>query len=529
MTITGHNFIGFDEIGGEGPAFQAYSTGAGTSLDPQFREASEEQIDRAVALAAAAAPKLRVTSPAVRAQFLEGIADALLGIGNDLIARASAESALPVARLNGELQRTVNQLRMFASVVTDGGWVDAVIDTSLPDRKPLPRPDLRRMLVPVGPVAVFGASNFPLAFSVCGGDTASALAAGCPVIVKAHPAHPGTSELAARVVIDAARQVGLPDGVFSMVHGGVDAGAALVRHPELQSVAFTGSHAAGRALCDIAAARPRPIPVFAEMGSVNPVFLLPDALSERGAQIAAGLAQSFTLGVGQFCTNPGIVVAIGGTDFDAFVDTLRERTPAAGASMLTQGIARSFERGKAGLAKKSDVRVVTGIDGTFDEAKACVTPIAFCVDAKAFLADRNLSEEVFGPSTMIVTCADADELRQVAAAFDGQLTATLHGTTADLQEFADIAAVLASKAGRLIFNEFPTGVEVCAAMQHGGPYPATSDSRFTSVGTSAIRRFARPVCWQNAPDSLLPPELQNGNPLNIRRMIDNRYTIEPIG
>jgi len=523
MRISGCNFIGGTESTSGTERFRAFSTRAGVALEPEFYEATEAEIDRAVTLATTAAPRLRAVSADVRAEFLDAVANDLVLMGDELISRASSETALSTERLTGERTRTVNQLRMFASVVRDGGWVDAVIDTALPERKPVPRTDLRRMLVPIGPVAIFGASNFPLAFSTPGGDVASALAAGCPVIVKAHPAHPGTSELVARAILQAVSEAGLPDGTFSMLHGGPSVGLGLIRHPNLEAAAFTGSLAAGRALCDAAAARPRPIPMFAEMGSINPVFLLPRALRESRDQIASGLAQSFTLGVGQFCTKPGLVVAIDGPGLVAFVDSLVAQTPDATSSMLTEGIGRAFQEGTARVAGTKGVRALV------DARSNCVVPTVFQTDAETFLRNESLSEEVFGPMTMIVACADVDEMSRVAAGLDGQLTATVHGTPDDLQEHSTLLAILERKAGRLVFNGFPTGVEVCAAMQHGGPYPASSDGRFTSVGTSAIARFARPVCWQSAPDSVLPPELRNANPLGIRRLVDNRFSLEPIG
>ncbi len=481
-------------------------------------DATPAEISSAVTRAAAAAPTLAALAPAARAAFLEKIADELLALGDALLETAQRESNLPRPRLEGERARTMGQLRLFATVVRDGSWVDARIDPALPDRKPLPRPDVRRVLQPLGPIAVFGASNFPLAFSVAGGDTASALAAGNPVIVKAHPAHPATSDLAAAAIARAVAACGLPPGTFSLVHGAApDVSLALVRHPLLAAVGFTGSARAGRALFDAAASRPRPIPVFAEMSSLNPVFVLPTALRERGAQIAEGLAGSFTLGVGQFCTKPGLVIGIVSPEWTAFAEKLAERASAtAPATMLHPGIAENFARGVAALR---DIEWLATTPANAHVAR---------VTADAFLARPELAHELFGPFTLLVTARDAAEVRALAAALDGQLTATLHGTPDDLTAAADLVALLAQKAGRLLCNGFPTGVEVTHAMHHGGPYPATTDSRFTSVGTAAILRFARPVCYQSFPAALLPAALQNANPLGLLRLVDGKPTREPL-
>ncbi len=480
-------------------------------------DATLADISTAVSNAADAAPAYAALTPAARAAFLEKIAEELLALGDPLIETAQRETNLPRPRLEGERGRTVGQLRLFASVVREGSWVDARIDPALPSRQPLPRPDVRRVLQPLGPVAVFGASNFPLAFSVPGGDTASALAAGNPVIAKAHPAHPATSELAATALARAVAACGLPPGVFSLVHGAApEVSLALVRHPLLAAVAFTGSERAGRALFDAAATRPRPIPVFAEMSSLNPVFVLEKALQERGASIAEGLAASFTLGVGQFCTKPGIVFGVAAPEWTAFADTLATRARAvAPATMLHPGIAENFARG---LAHLRDVEWLSTTPAAAHVAR---------VSAATFLARPDLAHELFGPFTLLVTARDAAELRTLAAALDGQLTATLHGTPDDLTAAADLIALLSTRAGRLLCNGFPTGVEVTHAMHHGGPYPATTDARFTSVGTAAILRFARPVCYQNFPDPLLPPALQNANPLGLLRQLDGKPTREP--
>jgi NADP-dependent aldehyde dehydrogenase len=424
----------------------------------------------------------------------------------------------------------VGQLRLFAEVVREGSWVEARIDRALPGRTPAPRPDLRRMLVPIGPVVVFGASNFPLAFSVAGGDTASALAAGNPVVVKAHPGHPGTSELAAWAVLAAARATGMPAGVFALLHGASPAvGQALVRHPRTRAVGFTGSLAGGRALCDAAAARPDPIPVFAEMGSVNPVFLLPGALAERGAAIARGLVDSVTLGVGQFCTNPGVVFAVRSAEHAAFLDTLAAGVAAVPpGTMLTRDICDRFATGVAAAAGLPGVRVVAQAASAEDRSGHWGRAQVLATDLATWRREPALRREVFGPVTLLVECDSAADLVAAARELEGQLTATVHGTAAELAEAGALVEALTQHAGRVLFNGYPTGVEVCHAMQHGGPWPATSDARTTSVGTAAITRFARPVCWQNAPAALLPPALRDENPLGIWRMIDGEWTRNPI-
>jgi NADP-dependent aldehyde dehydrogenase len=420
---------------------------------------------------------------------------------------------------------------MFADLLDEGSWVDARIDTAVPDRAPLPKPDIRFMLRPMGPVAVFCASNFPLAFSVAGGDTASALAAGCPVVVKAHHAHPGTAEIVGQAIQDAVRICGLPEGTFSLLYGsGRTVGQALVKHPSIRAVGFTGSRAGGRALFDLAAARPEPIPVYAEMSSINPVFLLPGALESDAEGIATGLHGSLTLGVGQFCTNPGLVLTSSGGKTDAFKSLLAEKVTATGpATMLHRGIRESYSEGVSRKQKNkriSEVAVCEQVDGP---GGSQASPAVFSTDAASYLADPSLAEEVFGPSTLIVESGDRDELRKIAEGLEGHLTATVFGTPEELAGNADLVAVLERKVGRLIFNQFPTGVEVCHSMVHGGPYPATTDGRSTSVGTGAILRFARPICYQNFPQSALPPELQDANPFGLMRTVNGRRTKDRVG
>jgi NADP-dependent aldehyde dehydrogenase len=458
--------------------------------------------------------------------LLRGIAARLEAGSADLVERAGLETALPAARLQSELARTCHQLRLFAGMVEQGWWVDARIDHGDPGRKPAPKPDVRSMLRPLGPVAVFGASNFPLAFSVAGGDTASALAAGCPVVVKAHPAHPGTSELAGLAVQEAIRGAGLPQGVFSLLFdAGHDVGIALVRHAAIRAVGFTGSRRGGRAIAEAAAGRAEPIPVYAEMGSVNPVFLLPGALRQRPAEIAGGLQASVTLGVGQFCTNPGLVFLEEGDGASQFLRSLEERQVAsAPGTMLTAGIGEAYRLGIWRLSDTPGVEPRVIIAAEPGAGGAGAGAALFVTGADTFLAEAGLKDELFGPSTLVVRCSTRQRLLDVAQALEGQLTVSVHGTEADLAESGDLFEILESKAGRLVYNGFPTGVEVCPAMVHGGPWPATSDGRSTSVGTRAVERFTRPVCFQGFPDPALPEELQETNPLGIRRLVDGRWS-----
>lgn len=509
MNLTGQNLIGSRESSSGATTFTAHNPSDGSDLPTAFTEATTQEVAEAAALASQAFDAFRATTPESRALFLEAIAEEILALGDTLLERAAAETALPApTRLTGERGRTCNQLKLFAAVVREGSWVDARIDHGNPERTPFPKPDVRSCLLGLGPVAVFGASNFPLAFSTAGGDTASALAAGCPVVCKAHPAHPGTTELVSRAILAAAEKTGMPDGVFSMVHGGIEVGTALVSDPHIKAVGFTGSLGGGRALYNAAAARPEPIPVYAEMGSINPVFMLPGALAERAETIGTGLAGSITLGVGQFCTNPGLILAESGEATDTFVaSTVAALNESADGTMLTAGINAAYEAGVSGLAVKTKRLTETGQAAFFQ------------TDALTFLSDPELAHEVFGPSSLMVTGTRA-ELLKIAENLEGHLTATVHGTDEDLSGAADLIAVLEKKVGRIVINGFPTGVEVCHAMVHGGPYPATTDPRSTSVGTAAILRFARPVCYQNMPDALLPAALQEDNPLGLSRLVD---------
>ena len=512
-----------------GKIFRAVNPATNTPLEPEFHEVTAAELERAMKDAASAFADYRARSGAERAKFLEAIATEIESLGDALLQRATAETGLPLARITGERGRTCGQLRLFAQLVREGSWVDARIDPALPDRQPLPRPDLRRMLIPLGPVVVFGSSNFPLAFSVAGGDTASALAAGCSVVVKAHRAHPGTSELVANAINRAVAACGLPAGMFSLIHGGGSTvGIAMVKHPATAAVGFTGSHTAGRALFDAAASRVHPIPVFAEMSSINPTFLLPGAVRERAAAVAQGLLGSFTLGVGPVCTKPGLVFVTRGADTDAFLQKLADAVRSApSGTMLTSGIRDAFVENRAKITSVNGVSPLASgapADAALTQAQATVATTT----AKHFLAHPALATEAFGPFTLVIVADDAAELSACAAALEGQLTATLHGTTADFAAARPLLATLEQKAGRLVVNGFPTGVEVCPAMNHGGPSPATTDARFTSVGTAAIFRFARPVCYQGLADELLPPALQNKNPLGLLRLVNGQPTRDPL-
>ncbi|BBU29916.1 fatty aldehyde dehydrogenase [Burkholderia sp. THE68] len=520
MKITGDMLIGASAVRGTDATLRAFDPARNADLEPAFGGGGAAEVARACELADAAFDDYRHAPFETRAQFLEAIADNIIALGDTLIERAMAESALPKARLEGERARTVGQLRLFASLVREGRWLAATLDSAQPDRKPLPRSDLRLQKIPVGPVAVFGASNFPLAFSVAGGDTASAFAAGCPVVVKSHPGHLGTSELVGRAVQKAVADSGLPEGTFSLVVGAGNAiGEALVAHPAIQAVGFTGSRRGGLALVDIASQRPVPIPVFAEMSSVNPVFALPGALAARGDTLAAGYIDSVTLGVGQFCTNPGLVIGLADSDLDDFIDNAAAALEKKGTqTMLTAGIAAAYEDGvkhRDGAAR----RIATG---TQSEVSSGALPALYRVSAEEFLAKPQLAEEIFGPTSVVVVCRDEDELIAVARRLEGQLTATLLMEKDDVELARRLLPVLERKAGRILANGFPTGVEVSYAMVHGGPYPATSDSRSTSVGAMAIERFLRPVCYQDLPAALLPESLADDNPLSLWRLRDGQ-------
>jgi len=522
MTLTGQLLIGQQTLTGDRDVIHGINPATNTPLEPAYAGGSAEHVEQACALAWAALDRYRETSLEARAEFIETIAREIEALGDELIDRALAETGLPRPRLLGERGRTCQQLRLFARTVRTGEWLDVRVDTAQPQRQPMPRSDLRQRQIPLGPVAVFGASNFPLAFSVAGGDTASALAAGCPVIVKAHGAHPGTSELVGRAVARAVKACDLPEGVFSLLYGsGREVGIALVSDPRIKAVGFTGSRSGGLALIKAAQARPEPIPVYAEMSSINPVLLFPAALQNRAEALAQGFVASLTLGAGQFCTNPGLVIARKGPALDAFIGAASEfiqRSPAQ--TMLTPGIFNAYESSVSALTENTRARIAAVGQRATDPNQGQAH--LFVTDAAEFLADHTLQDEAFGAASLIVQCASDAEIRQVLEQLEAQLTATLHLDDEDLQQARALLPTLERKAGRLLVNGWPTGVEVCDAMVHGGPFPATSDSRTTSVGTAAILRFLRPVCYQDFPDSLLPTALKHANPLSLRRLLDGQ-------
>ncbi|MFB7918374.1 aldehyde dehydrogenase (NADP(+)) [Streptomyces sp. NPDC056061] len=520
MPLSGAMFIGAERRQGTGPAARSADPRTDEPLEPPCPAGGARDVDDACERAALAAVRYRSVPPGERAAFLERIAERIEELGDELIDRAVAESGLPRARISGERDRTTAQLRLFAEEVRAGEWAEVRVDPAPPAGRRTAGPDLRQRHLAVGPVAVFGASNFPLAFSVAGGDTASALAAGCPVVVKGHQAHLGTCELVGSAVAAAVRDRGLPEGVFSLLFGaGNDLGQALVADPRIRAVGFTGSQSGGLALMRTAAARPVPIPVYAEMSSVNPVFLLPGALRERAEDLAEGFTASLTLGAGQFCTNPGLVIAVAGAELDRFVASATAAVGRGTAqTMLTTGIHRAYERATAGLRSGEGVReIATGLPG---EGENTATTRLLTVAADDFLKAPGLQEEAFGPTSTLVVCRDGEQLTRVARALRGQLTATVHHGGGDGPAAAELLPVLEDMAGRVLFDGWPTGVAVSHAMVHGGPFPATSDGRTTSVGTLAMRRFLRPVCYQNLPAGLLPPELSDDNPYGLPRRTD---------
>src|SRR6266567_3290415 len=524
-TLSGRSLIGFREGRGSGEPLHATDPRTGQRLQPGFIPATAEEVDLAVGLAAEAFAVLSHTTGQARGALLRTIAAKIENIAGEIIERAGKKTALPPARLQGETARTCNQLRLFAQVAEEGSWVEARIDNADADCKPVPKPDIRSMLRPLGPVVVFGASNFPLAFSVAGGDTASALAVGNPVIVKAHAAHPGTGELVGRMIQESVRECGMPEGTFSLLFGsGTQIGTALMKHPLVKAGGFTGSRAAGRVLMDVAASRPEPIPFYAEMSSTNPVFILPGALRERGENIAAGLHASFTLGAGQFCTKPGMVFSPSGSEADRFTEKLRQLVaPSTPFHLLTKAIHSSYDSSIARRRADPAVTLVAEPSPVEKNAGFAVNAALFETDAASFLGS-DLAAEIFGPTTLLVRPPSGDQILEIARSLEGHLTATIHGTEQDLRDFSDLIALLENKVGRLIFNGFPTGLEVCHAVIHGGPYPSTSDGRSTSVGTRAIFRFTRPVCYQGFPEEALPQELKDANPLAIWRMVDGKMT-----
>lgn len=526
--ISGKNYIG-NSLSAKGKvSYNTFNPKLNLKNSWTFFEASEEELDEAVKLAKIAFLTYRSTSGTKKAIFLRTIADNIEGLGETLIQTYMTESGLPEGRAKGERGRTIGQLRMFADLLEAGSWVEASIDTAIPDRAPVPKPDLRKMLVPLGPIVVFGSSNFPLAYSTAGGDTASALAAGCPVIVKSHPMHSGTGELVASAIVAAVQSCRMPDGVFSNLNSsGIQIGQQLVKHPEVKGIGFTGSIAGGTALYKLASERKEPIPVFAEMGSINPVVILPSALEKQPELWAKNNAASITLGAGQFCTNPGLILTLDGPGLDTFIDSLgREILESEAGVMLHPDIHRKYDEGQKIMSGQEGIQVVAEYQDKTPPNYAKHKILA--VPGQAFLINPNLHKEVFGPFSIVVRCANANELKSIIASLEGQLTGTIIGEEAELDMHQDLVSQLQERVGRLIYNGVPTGVEVCPSMVHGGPFPATTDSRFTAVGTEAIRRWVRPVSYQDWPDSLLPEALKNKNPLGIIRKVNGELTTNEI-
>jgi len=495
MEIVSSQIIGYRNAQSNGATFHALNPLTGMLLPTAFQEATPTEIVETIVLAHKSFPAYRKTTAVRRSLFLEAIAANLEALGDDLLQVIHEETALPIARLAGERSRTTSQLRLFARLLLDGNWNKKIVDEALPDRKPVARPEIIQLQTPIGVVAIFGASNFPLAFSVAGGDTASALAAGCPVVFKAHPAHPATCQLVGRSIAKAALDTGMPDGVFSMLHGfSHELGGMLVTNPLIKAVAFTGSYKGGKALYDLAVRRKEPIPVYAEMGSVNPVFFLPEAVKQGGEALAKQFAQSVTLGSGQFCTNPGLSVFLNNRESKLFIQKLADAMSATEVHpLLTKGIAEAYE---TGIEREMTLPGATAVT---KKTETRIQPFILSTSAKQVLQHSDYFEEVFGPSTLAVLADDYNEMYQLAERMPGQLTGTIHAAENDYREAKELMDRLTQKVGRLVMNGFPTGVEVCHAMVHGGPFPATTDSRVTSVGTTSIYRFTRPVCYQNIP------------------------------
>jgi len=522
--ITGTNFIGNRSSAAGTKTFKTFNPQLNIENQNVFTEATSEEIDQAVTLAGEAFKKFSKISREKKALFLNTIADEILALGDELIEIYCLESGLPAGRAKGERGRTIGQLRSFAELVADGSWVEATIDTAIPDREPIPKPDIRKMLVPLGPVVVFGASNFPLAYSTAGGDTASAFAAGCPVLVKSHPMHAGTGELVASAIIRAAEKTGMPNGTFSNLNSsGIEVGQKLVSHPGVKAVGFTGSIRGGRALYDLASQREEPIPVFAEMGSINPVVILPKALETRGVDLAKTYAKSITLGTGQFCTNPGLLLGIKGASLDRFIQTLSDEIVKIEPScMLHPNIIGAYESNKNKAINQKGITVTSSYDNDVktNYARQAITT----VEGHTFLENTTLHQEVFGPFSMVVQCKDTTEMELLISKLEGQLTGTIIADDKDAVNHSGVISALENRVGRIIFNGVPTGVEVCPAMVHGGPYPASTDSRFTAVGIHSIKRWVRPFSYQDWPDELLPNELKNENQLGISRLVNNKLT-----
>ena len=522
--ITGKNYIGNQLSANGTKTYKTFNPELNTENATVFTEATANEIDDAVNLAEKAFKAFRTVSGIKKAEFLNAIAAEILALDDVLIKTYCLETGLPEGRAKGERGRTIGQLQSFANLVAEGSWVEATIDTAQPNRAPMPKSDIRKMLIPLGPVVVFGASNFPLAYSTAGGDTAAALASGCPVIVKSHPMHAGTGTLVASAIIKAAEKTGMPNGVFSNLNAsGIEVGQQLVAHPKVKAVGFTGSIKGGRALLDLAAKRAEPIPVFAEMGSINPVIILPKALENRQADIAKTYAGSITLGTGQFCTNPGLLLGIKSDAFTSFINNVSEEVSKITPScMLHPNIKKGYNTNKEKVVSQDNVTVTANY--TLDVQNNYAAQAIVTVTGKTFLENPTLHLEVFGPFSMIVQCDNAEELETVIASLEGQLTGTVISDEQEVANYPAVMAALQNRVGRIIFNGVPTGVEVCESMVHGGPYPASTDSRFTAVGIGSIKRWVRPFSYQDWPNNLLPNELKNENPSNIFRVVDGLRT-----
>ena len=526
--ISGKNYIGSKVSGNGESTFHTFNPKSNQITAWTFYAASSTEIDEAVDLAELAFQEYKQFSGVKKAGFLRAIAEEIENLGDELIETYTQESGLPEGRALGERGRTMGQLNAFATLLEEGSWTDATIDTAIPERTPIPKEDIRKMLVPIGPIVVFGSSNFPFAFSTAGGDTASALAAGCPVIVKSHPMHAGTGELVASAIIKAAKRTGMPDGVFSNLNSsGIEVGERLVTHPKVKGVGFTGSIRGGTALYNLGMQREEPIPVFAEMGSVNPVIVLPSALKDKKDHWASVYANSITLGSGQFCTNPGLLIGLKSKALDNFVSTLGEQLSILDPSnMLHPNIYENYEKGRKEISGHEKVSVVAEFGKELPPNYGKQQLLA--VSGKDFLENPVMHQEVFGPLSLVVQCADEEELTNILHSLEGQLTGTILGDESEIKKYEKVVDALKNKVGRIIFNSAPTGVEVCPSIFHGGPFPATTDSRFSSVGSSAIVRWVRPVCFQNWPQSMLPAELQNDNPLGILRKVNGTFTSSAI-
>ena len=522
--LTGKNFIGNKLSALGNVTFQTFNPELNKNNNQIFYEASDDEILESVNLAKIAFERYKKTTPKERSNFLNSIADEILAVSDNLLEVYCSETGLPAGRSRGELKRTIGQLRSFADLALDGSWVEASIDTAIPDREPIPKPDLRKMLIPLGPIVVFGASNFPLAYSTAGGDTASALAAGCPVIVKSHPMHAGTGEIVSGAIISAVKKNNMPNGIFSNLNSkDINVGVQLVNHTNIKAIGFTGSLKGGRSIYDLASKRETPIPVFAEMGSTNPIIIMPDKIKNDYQELAVKFAKSITVGSGQFCTNPGMIISIKGDEMDKFIECLKlEINKIEPTCMLHPNIHNAYNSNAKQAIANKNVEILYQSD--YVSKQNYPEHILATVNSDEFISNKNIHHEVFGPFSLIIKCNDMDDLKKVVTSIQGQLTGTIIGENDEIYQNQDLIDLLGERVGRIIFNGVPTGVEVCPSMLHGGPYPATTDSRFTAVGIHSIKRWVRPFSYQDFQDEVLPDELKNDNPLNIKRTINGVIT-----